>query len=358
MKPIWIICSLIFLPLFGHCQALNSTQLETLADELLTAYLEENYLDSAHIRQGNCVYGTDEGFTLSCITVDWDTHWTTDFDGDRIEDVVFQMMDEGLGGGGNAFGYWFEIVTRNSEGQIKQRHSLFGGGKFSRANLSIDSVYNGMLYTSYAQNNFGKLPEEETPDQYDTLTLVFSIYENELQESNYANCPLAAMNKNIFTDPPGFSVTRSRSLDDGFNVEQQENLLLPDGTKYYAAISGCEDLDLYFTQTIPFDPRANDTKTLVKTIWLEHLAFLQTHTRYKTVISALRERLSAQSVTKITPDAYGGFTFECTLDKGWKATLFISGNEDQGTFVTIRLLKLVEDSPLPFWESIKRKINE
>lgn len=351
---ILLLCSFFTLPVFA--QKMDSLFMNDIANQVLTIYLENNYLsDDNNQRNGDCVFGKSEGFTLSCVYTSWDVNWSTDFDGDSNEDLVIQISDEGLGGGGNAFGYYFIFVTLDAKKKIKEIYPLFGGGKLSYGLLSIDTVVNGRMFANLAQNSYAYGYQEIDEDNLGQISLEFYLQNQILFEESYKKCPIAEMSKNIFKENIGFEIDKDLSLDDSYNFEQVERLHLKDKTYYFASIAGCEDIDLFVTHTIPYDMELEDNKEAIKKVWLEHLQFLKENTRYSTVYAELYQQVSALKSQNLTLHKYGGAEKEIVLKNKWKSVLFVSGNSEQGSFITIRLTKIQYDQPLEFWEALENK---
>lgn len=345
-----------FLSLSVFSQKMDSVFVQDIADQVLTIYLENNYLsDDNNQRNGDCVFGKSEGFTLSCIYTSWDVDWSTDFDGDSNQDLVIQVTDEGLGGGGNAFGYNFVFVTLDSNKKIKEVYPIFGGGKLSYALLSIDSISNGRMFASYEQNMFAYGYEELDEDNLGKVSLQFYMENEMIFEESYKKCPIAEMSKDIFKENTGFKIDKDLSLDDSYNFEQIERLYLNDETYYFASIAGCEDINFYVTRTIAYNPQLEDNQTAIKKVWLEHIQFLKENTRYKTLFTEMYEKISNLKPQNLSIDEYGGAQKEITLKGNWKCVLFVSGNPEQGSFITIRLTKTEYDEPLEFWEALEKK---
>ncbi len=354
MKQLLYILVLLFLTQISTAQELDSLVFQKIADKLIDQSVE-NYLDKDTERRGDCVYSKKEGFTLSCINAHWDKDWHTDLDGDGNDDLLIQVGDEGLGGGGNAFGFNFEIVTLDENKDIKGQYSLFGGGKLSYALLSIDKIENGTIYATYQQNPAAYGFEDVTYENAEQISLEFTLENDLLLEKSYKNCPVAAMNKAIFRNDINFEIKRTLSLNDAYNLEQTENLILEDGSVYYASFNGCEDIEIYFSRTIPYDAALKKDKNKIKNTWVENVLFLKENTRYTSILNEALTQLNNFNSLKLQLDDYGGTNIDFTLKNNWTARLFLSGNEEQGTFVTIRLDKRNTDEALDFWESFNRK---
>lgn len=355
MKKIVFLLFFICLSKPSYSQQIDSLTFDRISKVLVDRYIN-SYLSNGNTeRQADCIYGKNEGFTLSCISAKWDIEWVTDFNGDSIDDLIVQIMDDGLGGGGNAFGYDFNIVILDKNKNIKDTYTLFGGTKMSYALLSIDRVENGIIHATYIQNPYAYGFDNVTFDNSDQVQLEFIFEDNQILDKNYKKCPLAKMNKDIFKNNIDFRLERKQALDASFNSIQEEKLYLKDGTFYFAHISGCEDLNLYFTHTIPFKKQLESNRYDIKNTWLEHIQFLKENSRYKTVLNELYTKLSHLENSKIALQKYGGANSDFLLSNNWKANVLVSGNEAQGSSISIRLIKTLNDKQLEFWEALKRK---
>lgn len=356
MKNFYLLLVLCLLSSSMYSQHLGTVEFTRISQQLVQQYLESNYLDDESlVQKGNCVYDNTNSYALSCISSSWDLEWISDFNGDGINDLIIQITDEGLGGGGNAFGYSFEIVTLDNEKNIKESYSLFGGGKMSYALLSIDRVANGRIYATYEQNPHGYGFQEVTYDNQKQLPLEFYLEGQNILEKNYTKCPIAEMNKDVFKNDLDLEVKRRSSMDDSFNIEQTEQLYLKDNTHYNASITGCEDINLYFSHTIPFQSALESNTSAIKNEWLKHIRFLKEHTRYKSVFTELLTEVILLSPENIIIGEYGGADHQFELSNDWKCFLFVSGNDEQGSFITVRLVKSANPEPLEFWEALEKK---
>lgn len=358
MKELIILVVVILNSLNAYTQEIDSLVFDRISKKLEDDYLKEILSDRDNLElRNNCIYDREENFTLSCVYTDWDPDWITDFDGDSNQDLVVWLMDEGLGGGGNNFGYSYYIVTLDPNLSIREVYTLFGGGKLSYSLLGIDTIYNGRVYATYEPNKTAYLFADEDSEKLQELNLEFFLDNNMLVEKNYKKCPIAEMNKNIFKDNIEFQVVRNSSLDDQYNREQNERLLLRDSNIYYASIAGCEEIELIFTTTIPYNKTLENDKSKIKSTWMEHISFLKETTRYPSLFNELSQKLVSLKSANLNLGGDGRAEYKVDLKNKWRAYLYVSGNEEQGSFITIRFLRLVDSEPLDFWESLVRKSN-
>lgn len=255
MKKLLLLIPIIFC-IHSQAQKIGEKELEKIGIQLVLEELKNS--GESFQKDDNCTRG-DDGYFLSCFTAESDADWVSDMNGDGNPDAIFMVMDEGLGGGGNAFGYDFRVVFLDENLNILSEESIFGGGKFSYGHLSIDSVKHGKIHATYEENPMANF-EYEQGDELKSINLVFSYQDGKIQEENYVKCPLSEMKKQIFKEDNGLVVRRFQSMDDEFNLEAREEVELPDKTAIVAMMSGCEDLEIYFSKTIPFDSQLNKKK--------------------------------------------------------------------------------------------------
>lgn len=327
-------------------QKLDVVALSKIGNQLIAEELKSQ--GKKYDGKDNCVRD-DEGNTLSCFSAESNPKWVSDFNNDGNPDAVFQFTDEGLGGGGNAFGYEYRIVLLDKNQKIKDQQSFFGGGKMSYANLSIDAVKNGRIWATYEENPYGNINYNENIT-LKTVALSFILENGKVVEESYKSCPLSTMKKQIFQTDKGYPIDRTISLDDQFNEELSENIELPNNVKYKAILSGCEDLEIYFTRTIPFRQDLKNDKTAIKKVLLENMQILQENTVFSSVIqSAYTELRNTKNTKLIEPN------INLKLKDNWKTSLFVSGNQEQGSFITLIFTKSSKTEELNFWESLKHK---
>jgi hypothetical protein len=302
----------------------------------------------------NCLRDKD-GHFLSCLSAESSVNWVTDFNKDGSPDAVFLFTDEGLGGGGNAYGFDYRVVLLNSKRSIIEQYTIFGGGKFSYGHLEIDQVKDGKLYATYNENPMSRSYEEDG-ENFKKVSVVFSFLGNRMVEERYAHCPLASMKKQIFKKDNGLAIDSMLEMNDQFNEEYTEIVRMEDGSKLVASLSGCEDLDLYFSRTIQYKASLETNTVAIKEELLKNLQFLKDNTVFKTVIHHTILQLNQLGTKSIKTDRNGGTALHLSLPDGWNAHLFISGNKEQGSFITIRFEKPKHKTGMMnFWESIESK---
>jgi hypothetical protein len=275
----------------ANAQQIDSVVVSQIMQEVIDQTIEPSLEDENLERQENCIYGKKEGMTLSCIAAYWEKKWCGDLDDDGQMDIIIQLVDEGMGGGGNAFSYDFKIITLKPSLQIKKIYSLYGGGKMSYASLSIDQVSNGKIFTTYTQNPYGYGFDKVTYDNADSLGFVFYIEDNKIQEEHYKKCNLCTMNKNIFRNDLTYKVKRNLYLNSSYDEEQEEYLFLSNKDYYHARISGCEGIKLSFSKTSLYNKLLEGNGVQIKNEFIKQIVFLMNNTRYKTVFSSLYAKL-------------------------------------------------------------------
>ena len=233
---------------FVHGQALDSATLHKIGDQLLK--LEMKGREGITKPGDNCLRDKD-GHFLSCLSAESSESWVTDFNKDGWPDAVFLFTDEGLGGGGNAFGFDYRVVLLDDKRAIINQYTLFGGGKFSYGHLEIEQVKDGKLYAIYNENPMSRSYGEGN-DHLKQVAVSFSFRDNKIVEDHYADCPLASMKKQIFKKDNNLRIDSTLEMDDGFNEAYTEIVLMEDGSKWVASLSGCEEPDLYFSRTIKY----------------------------------------------------------------------------------------------------------
>ncbi len=160
--------------LFSQSNTITETVIEHVSQKLIA---EAIISYGGEYQSGSHCYKNEEGIILSCFSVETDHNWITDFDNDGDSDLLVRFTDEGLGGGGNAYGYDYKIVLLKN-GEIIETFDIFGGGKYSETNLTINAVYDGGVYATQTINRFSY--PEATDDQEESLH--YSLIDGELVE--------------------------------------------------------------------------------------------------------------------------------------------------------------------------------
>lgn len=350
MKKLLLLILIIFC-INSQGQKIDEKGLEKIGNQLVLEELEDT--GEPFKKDDHCIRGED-GWFLSCFTAESNLGWVSDINGDGNSDAVFMVMDEGLGGGGNAFGYDFRVVFLDKDLNILSEESIFGGGKFSYGHLSIDAVKNEKIHATYEENPMGNL-DYEPGDELKKINLVFFYKDGRIQEENYIKCPLYEMKKQIFKENNELVVRRFQSMDDEFNLQTREEVEISDKNSIVAILSGCEDLEIYFSRTIPFNSDLNSKKEKARQFFLENLEFLRDYTLFKSVMENGIQQFKTLDNKFIQEDEYGGFSVELFLANKWQMNIFVSGSQEQGNYLTIRLDLPSNENQMDFWESMERK---
>ncbi|MGJ1385868.1 hypothetical protein ACR782_06670 [Sphingobacterium spiritivorum] len=347
-----IFAFILFSTTCANAHTLDSVILKQIGDQLVQLKLQQ--AEGKTTAGDNCVRDEDGNF-LSCYSAESSPFWVDDFNQDGFPDAVFQFMDEGLGGGGNAYGYNYLLVLLDKEHHILNQYSIFGGGKFSYGHLTIDRVEKGKIYTTYNENPMSRSAYDEDDIELKQVNLVFSFQDNKVVEEHYQRCPMADVKKQIFIPNDRQLIKPTLQPDDQFNEEYTEVITLTDSTQYIASLSGCEDLELYFSRTIPFRTELESNRSAIKQELLLNILYLRENTFFKTVLTHTYSQLTNMDKELIETDEHGGTSIKLVLPDKWVAYLFVSGNEEQGSFITIRYERSKLEEAMDFWESMESK---
>ncbi|WP_108869342.1 hypothetical protein [Aquimarina aquimarini] len=282
MKALQTIATFIILFLnihFLHCQ-IENTSIEVLQNQYAQNLLERNYPQSQGYSYGqdHTLHHPDHDFTLGSIQVDILKNSLGDFNQDGIKDYWGSVIDEGLGGGGNAFGYEIGIFQLSKTDEFIFI-SYFEGGKFSDIHYTLDGHKNEIPIigvTPNFQGSYGLSIEksETVAIAFENGEIISKSYEN--------NCQMAQMkNKSIFKDTL-LNVQKKETLSEFLEVQQQETYI--DNTiTYQADISGCNDFFLNFYA---------NTKTEMKEERFIQIVFdfLNTHTRFSSIVKKIKQQ--------------------------------------------------------------------
>jgi len=346
--------SAIFLALITttslYARSPDSLELKRIGDQLVKLELKQG--QGTYRERDNCLRDT-QGNILSCYYAETSESWITDFNKDDMPDALYLFTDEGLGGGGNAYGYEYRIVLLNNKGDILEQYGIFGGGKFSFAHLEIDYVHNGEIYAVCKENPMARDPGQES-EALKSMQLVFSLEDGKIIEKHFKRCPIAAMKKQIFRKDKGLAIEASLDLDDRYDEEYHERARLS-GSICNAYLSGCEDVLLSFGFDKAFEPLLKTDPAAVRQELQQDLFLLKEHTIFKTLINNAYQQVSNINPALIRPDKYGNTTLHLRQADGWQVKIFVSGNEEQGSFITIRFEKPKKGDLMDFWESMASK---
>ncbi len=328
--PFFLLFSLAVLP---H----NNEKLIKLAtDSLLVA--ETGTLSD------NCIRDTETGMALSCFEIFSQDDWVSDFDGDGQPDVLVHFLDEGLGGGGNAFGYDYKVVFIKN-GKIDRIEEIFGGGKFSENYLQIDKVKDGKIYATLTENQIARMNyEDESPLKERALT--FQYKDGNIQEMSYSKCPIAEMNKNIFKATSSHLVNRNVKINSDYEQEQSESLILDNKPNLIvqATFSGCENPKLYFSVSHKNLDVEVDREYIINRI-SEVIRFLAEETRYTSTFNNLLKEFKKADKLTLDSGYYNSYNVTYKLINNWTAQITaIDNKEDKQAEININLTKT--DNPV------------
>ncbi|MCH5720088.1 hypothetical protein [Niabella hibiscisoli] len=139
--------------------------------------------------------------------------------------------------------------------------------------------------------------------------MIFSFRDNKIIEDSYSSCPLVFMKKQIFKRDNGLKIDSTLEMDDQFNEAYTEVVSLNDGSQMIASLSGCEDLDLYFSRTIPYKAALKTNQIAIKEELLKNLQYLKNNTLFKTIIQHGISQLSVLETNRVTIDKNGGLHY-------------------------------------------------
>lgn len=340
--------TLILLLLSLGLQAQNkNTLIKMVCDSLLAAQT-----GSAN---EECIRDKETDMTLSCFEITSNPEWVCDFNGDGEDDLLVYFMDAGLGGGGNAYGFEYEVVLLKNK-KIDSVFTIFGGGKFSYAHMDVTKVKDGKIYATYTENPMARDNfEDESPLK--SVNLVFSYKNGMIVEQSYKRCPIADMDKRIFKSTIPFDVERDLSINDLFEEEQIERLYFDKQKKerIYATLGGCKNINLHFSYDLPYFETMENDRALAKETLLSYVKLLEENTRYSSAFKVLYEKLKETAV--LPKDEHSIVRTIMSLTNNWEAYMIMntfSTDEGRGITMVVNLTKSDGSTSGDFWDQIKR----
>lgn len=301
----------------------NKAQIDTLFLSKISKEIKKEILNSYKNDtisiDDNCYYGMIDGekVALSCFDVEWNLKWIGDINKDGEDDIILKVTDDGEGGGGNAYDYEYLVVYLKS-GAIFNKDTIFGGAKFSRGNIDIDSISNNMI--------FARLDDASIFDAYFDDTSIFNkpnvglhfIYkEGKLVGSTYSNCPLKGTDKRIFKSELT-NVERQLDTNEIYEEEQVETYKVNDNKTIRANNTGCQNVKMNFVISVPFYKNWETDSVYRKKEWLNNVEFLKNNTRFEALFTEIYK-----NIEKDGTDLKIGIL----LQNGWRYSLFIQDYE-------------------------------
>jgi hypothetical protein len=329
----------------------NKSQIDTLFLKKIAKQVKNDILNSYRndsiTIEGDCYYGKigGEKASLSCFEITWNLKWIGDINRDGEDDIILRVEDDGLGGGGNAYGYDYYVIYLKDK-KIINIDTIFGGGKFSHAFLEVDSVSNHTIFATLTENQILDV-DVDSKTQPKEIKLQFIRNNNKVVEKSYFTCPFQTMDKRIFK-PEVAGVKRGLRSNDLFEEEQNERLNL-NNKDIFATFSGCKTLELFFAVDRPFDSKLKDDPMYKENELLKESTFLEDNTRFGDLFALMNLDIKKKGLflQKTVP-----------MSNGWSYYTVISSYSEENKEVTricIRFINKNTDKIIPdFWEEIKR----
>jgi len=292
--------------------------LRNISKEIKKEILNSYKNDTISIDE-NCYYGMIDGekVALSCFEVEWNLKWVGDINKDGEDDIILKVTDDGEGGGGTAYDYEYQIIYLKN-GKVFNKDTIFGGAKFSRGNIEIDSISNNIVFAS--------LDDASRDDAYfDDVTifnkpkvgLQFTFKEGKLVGNTYSNCPLKGTDKRIFKSEL-INVERQLDINEIYEEEQVETYKANDHKTIRANNTGCQNVKMNFVITVPFYKNWKSDSVYRKKEWLNNVEFLKNNTRFEELFTEIY-----QDIEKDGTDLKIGIL----LPNGWRYSLYIQEYE-------------------------------
>ncbi|NDV96064.1 hypothetical protein D0T84_14245 [Dysgonomonas sp. 521] len=341
-----------------HLIALSAFSYSQTKEKLIAQVCDTLMFAQTNSLTDNCIYDKESGFAASCFQITGNPEWISDFNGDGEDDLLIYFMDEGLGGGGNAFGYNYIVVLMKNR-QIYNTIDIFGGGKFSYGFLQIDEVKDNKIYATYEENPMSRGYDEEDDSPLNSVNLVFSYKDGMIVEESYSKCPVADMDKRIFKSTTPYQVERTLRMNDHFEQEQTERLYFDKDKKdrIYATFEGCRDINLSFSYSLPYMESILTNRELAKENLLSYISVLEENTRYSSTLKALYDKVKGLKDLERDESGYNIVQTTIPLNNNWEAYIVMntfSDSEGRGINIMLRLMKNDSAGTADFWSRMKR----
>ncbi len=327
-------------------------------EQLIKKVCDEILISKTGSKDKECIRDEENDMTLSCFYIHSKPEWVHDFNGDGEDDVLVHFLDEGLGGGGNVFGYSYKLVLMK-DGEINEIHDIFGGGKFSYGLLEVNKVEDGKIYATYEENPMSRTDyEDESPLR--SVEPVFEYKDGKIVETSFLRCPIAGMDKRIFKNDIAYKVDRKTDMNDLFEEEQTERLYLRKNDEkdfIFATLSGCRNINLYFSHTIPYLPSIANDREQSRKLLLDFVTLLQENTRFSSTLKQLHDKIITNDFYE---ESYEGYILKATilLNNNWEANIQMNNysymDNNKRISTVIRLDKVDGKRSAGFWEDIQR----
>ena len=260
------------------CVQIKAQDLDELANKYGRVLLETDYPLSEGYTYGedNTLHHPDHDFTLGHISVNVNKASKGDFNKDGVEDYWGSIFDEGMGGGGNMFGYELGIFQIENNDTLKFI-PFFEGSKFSDIVYTLQGFKKGNPLIGVGVNFQGSYGNNIQVDE-----IVEIAFQNNtiIPVSYNSNCNMSKMNDKTIFKSTVSGVVRTQTMSD-FLDEQQEEIYTNGSRTFSAVLCGCNS---FFIEFLVKDSNKNNKNHFVGNAF----DFLIEHTRFASIIKKLK----------------------------------------------------------------------
>ncbi len=293
--------------IYGYGQ-LDSFQLETLGSSTCyRAYFIE--------------YPT--GINLSCLEGYYQTDWTTDFDGDGEQDVLIHITDQGLGGGGNVYGFDYHVVLMKNKKPVNHFLIPIGGG-FSFGSLDFVQIKSGRIYTI--------LKPRTVQNESETLNLVNQpkIFEYDktahaMVELSYSICPLSNLQFPLLKEQAATNRVQSQTLN-YVHERSLEVAYTQKDASYVLNVTGCQSIQVYYKKSVlQKDKKLRPLgEEQAAALILQEIDFLRKNTTFASEIWEEVYQEATRNIHGVTEDESGYYSLQISLNNNRTASFIVN----------------------------------
>lgn len=287
----------LFHSIFFVMQAQNTEQ----EKRFLRTYIEEQAPKLMGTDKGNIRMQFDE--VPYYIHIDATDHIRTisfkilaheDINDDGVDDYVLVYDVEGMQEGQQYVQGMLSMILMKDEMEVEKRHNIITEQLCSWYKIDHVRYLDKRIKATVTQSTCPNRPPVEKPEKTE---ITFAFDGNRCYEETYrSKCKMAQMtNKEIFKSEVAGNLVRQSGIHAETYMDVENEIYTEDGLEIKATLQGCDNLYLNFfiDITYPSQERLLDIES--KNIILEKMTFLINNTRYKTILSKVKDDYEKQA---------------------------------------------------------------
>lgn len=296
--PLQIFLSLLIILSITNMVKAQSTEQEK---RFLRTYIEEQAPKLMGTDMENIRMGFDE--VPYYIHIDTTDHIRTitftmlaheDINDDGVDDYVLVYDVEGMQEGQQYVQGMLSMILMKDEMEVEKHHNIITEQPCSWYKIDHVRYLDKKVKATVTQSTCPNRPPVEKPEKTE---ITFAFDGNRCYEETYrSKCKMAQMtNKEIFKSEVAGKLVRQSGIHAETYMDVENEIYTEDGLEIKATLQGCDNLYLNFFISIMYPSQERLLNIESKNIILEKMTFLINNTRYKTILSKVKDDYEKQA---------------------------------------------------------------